>query len=395
MVLKLDNPEEYAEILQKKYESYMDDYADKTGMTVQQLITKYAGRDATITTMYNTDIILGFLADYYDYYTHAIGSDAKISDEEWKEKIEEINEEYEIFEKLIYGISKRVSVEEKEGRVLKLSRQEFEDGLRADKEDRIEQNANHAISDDELKQASKWIRSSYYTYLEKYQNTDITLVLPDRREIVFQIEDKKLPHLLGIQKEKNSAFELMKQIIKMSNPNLSKRDFTKIKYKNFIFQNYRILEPNEPLIVHYDVINSASKKNDCKVRVMTKLKDKVYRYISLGLNLESKDTHIHFAQSITAEKSAEPFIGKTTQTTINSAVFARRGDKPELIGAFSVKEQTKFIKDLLEEDPDEGRVIYYSLEDYLKRMHANSIRVENAIVNMRDIQSELSASKRK
>ena len=128
---------------------------------------------------------------------------------------------------------------------------------------------------------------------------------------------------------------------------------------------------------------------------MTKLKDKVYRYISLGLNLESKDTHIHFAQSITAEKSAEPFIGKTTQTTINSAVFARRGDKPELIGAFSVKEQTKFIKDLLEEDPDEGRHIYYSLKTYFKNLHTNVRRVESAINNIRNVQSELSNSRSK
>ncbi len=391
--------------LQKKYEEYMEDFASKEKMSVQQLIVQYAGKGAKKDNMYNTDIILGFLADYYSYYEH-IYETLNTDDEElvnkYKDKLDELSKEYEIFEGLIYGTSEKISFEKREGTISKLETKEFLDGIRKTKKD---------ISFDEIKQLSKWLRSSYYDYVEKYRNMELTLGLPNKREVIFQIEDDNLPHLLGIPKIRNkNAFELMEEIVDISSTEMSEEDarnianelnqhlsFAGLKYKNFLFQQCRLMNPNEPLIIHYDNISSMDKDNDCKLFIITKAKDKVFRYTFLGLNPDENVSNDRwFVQSLLAQKAAEPFLCKTTLTTISTSVFVNPKDNPhqkELVGIFSVKEQTKMIQDLLEQDPKEGRILYDSLLPYFKRVYYNIEEVHSKIGNLRNIQNELNNSR--
>ncbi len=394
-----------AKRLQEKFESYMQDFANKMNVTVEEIIIKYAGKDGTKETMYNTDIVLGFLADYYGYYEHIynlLNTDDEAQINDLKKKINELDEEYIIFEELIYGISEKISIEKKEGQISTLKPQEIKDGIKEKKEQ---------ISIDKMKEMSRWIRSSYYDYLEKYRNKEITLCLPEKRHISFKIEDDNLPHLLGIPNVGNGSFKKMKLIYEMSDPSLSSADveaktkkesgtlsFAKVKYKNFMFQNYRLIDSPKPLIVHYDVIPNANKQNDCDAYIITESKNKEYNRACLGLTYTKKNNRTMncAVKSIFADKKIAEFMCEATKTSNITSIFSNPKNNPhqrQLIGIFSAAEQFKMIQDLLEEDVDEGRKLYNSLLPYFKRLYTNIERVELKINNIRSIKNDLENSR--
>ena len=395
---------ERVEVLQKKYKEYMQDFASKEKMTVEELITRYVGNDSSKEDMYNTDIILNFLADYYSYYQHEYESlkDDDILSEELRKKLDEIDEEYSIFEELIYGTAERLAAEKKEGTVPNLTPREIQDGIDGRVED---------ISFEDMRKVSSWIRKSYYDYLEKFRNIEMTLILPNKRRIVFSIKDGKLPHLLGIPNEGMKPFTRMQKISEILNPNLSEEEvalrvvevrknmsFDKIKYKNYIFQNY-VLALGEPLLVLYDVRSKPNKKNKCDAFIVSGFKNKRYNKVSLGLAYDRKENKSVScdAKSLLIEKELDDdAIYESAKSTISTALFINPKGNPnneKLIGIFSVEEQKKLIESLLEEDEGRGRTLLNSLLPYFKRIYANIERVELSIEKIRELKKENSKSK--
>ena len=391
--------QERAKELQDKYEKYMQDFAKKENMTIEELITRYVGNNASKEDMYNTDIILNFLADYYSYYEHKYKSS---NNEELREKLCELDEEYAIFEELIYGTAERLAAEKKEGTVPNLTPNEIEAGIKGKIED---------ISLDDMKKVSSWVRRSYYDYIEKFRNTEMTLGLPNKEKLKFSIEDKNLPHLLGIPNMGMEPFARMKKISEISGSNLLEREiaskvsdirrnmsFDKIKYKNYVFQNYS-LSLGEPLTILYDVMTRPDKKNDCDAYIVTGFKNKKYNKAFLGLEYSQrrdKNTTCAAKSMLIDKELDEESIYKTAKTTISTSLFINPKGNPNskaLIGIFSVEEQKKLIENILEEDEGQGRTLLNSLLPYFKRVYTNIERVELSINNIRELTKTSSKSK--
>lgn len=398
--------ENYARYLQNKYEEYMKDFASKTNRTIEEVIIKYVGMDNTKEAMYNTDIILGFLADYYDYYTHVYNQALEndyITDE-LKQRISKLDEEYEIFEKLIIASSFQFSKELSDGVISSLKTDEIAKGIKG--------TITTRITSKELLELSKWIRNAYYKFVDKYRNKQFTVVIPSHKEITFSIEDGNLPHLLGIPNDRRiSSFRKMQILSELVNKELTDTEvdnifslikdnfsFDKIKYKIFLFQNFRLLDSSVPLRIHYDVIPNKNQVNDCNTYIITKSRDKLYKKSCLGLYCtklnDKKRTGI--VKSIIA-KDKEDFDGKKTDISMITSIFVNPVNNPnqkELIGIFSREEQYNLIYDLLATNPQEGHIMYMSLLPYFKRLETNLLKLQNARENLADIKENIKEKSR-
>ena len=154
--MRLSSRREYAAYLQEKFESYFKDFSRITGKTKEELILKYCGeQESTIEDMYSIDTILNFLADYGSYYLYELNKLEETSADEDIEKIrkklEQIDKEYDILERLIYDTGEKYIIEKEEGKIKDISLAEKEKAFLPPK----------VCSSEDMEEISKWIRYSF------------------------------------------------------------------------------------------------------------------------------------------------------------------------------------------------------------------------------------------
>lgn len=192
--MRLSSRREYAAYLQEKFESYFKDFSRITGKTKEELILKYCGeQESTIEDMYSIDTILNFLADYGSYYLYELNKLEETSADEDIEKIrkklEQIDKEYDILERLIYDTGEKYIIEKEEGKIKDISLAEKEKAFLPPK----------VCSSEDMEEISKWIRYSYYIFVENYRNK-LTSLKAGKSTYNFEISEENICHLLGIEK---------------------------------------------------------------------------------------------------------------------------------------------------------------------------------------------------
>lgn len=174
---------EYARYLQTKFENYFVDFSTQTGKTIEQLIVNYCRQNSDIEDMYSIDTILNFLADYGSYYLHELELAEMNSDyqsiEDIKTKIEQIDSEYDILERLIYNTGQALILEKKEGEIKEITLKEKEEAFEQEK----------VCTDIEMQEISKWLRYSYEIFISNYRNK-VTSLKAGKTLYKFEMTEK-------------------------------------------------------------------------------------------------------------------------------------------------------------------------------------------------------------
>lgn len=179
---------QYARYLQNKFENYFEDFSRKTGTTKEELIFQYCGdTNSTKEDMYNIDTVLNFLADYGSYYLHELEEIEESNDyeniEKIRNRIEEIDREYDILEKLIYNTGENYVEVKKEGII---------DGITMGEKEKAF-NLENICTDEEMRDISKWLKCSYLIFLENYRNKSTSLKA-GKVTYNFEITEENLCH---------------------------------------------------------------------------------------------------------------------------------------------------------------------------------------------------------
>lgn len=369
---------QYAEYLQSKFEGYFEDFSRKTNKTIEQLIFEYCGENSSKEDMYSIDTILNFLADYGSYYLYELELIEKTNDyekaEEIKTRIDELDNEYDILERLIYNTGQEFISEKEEGKIKSITEEEKQEAFKI---------GNHCTTS-EMIEISKWIKYSYYTFVENYRNTTTTLIA-GKLPYNFEMSEENICHLLGIERRKIdqvlsdnhiTIFELLKmimndgEIINGETPleritriqlesNTPLFNYQMIKYKNYLFQNFGMLG------------NAAAICTNAKPRMNNHWLSDTFLLSKLTKKC-GKDNYSQLGFFKKSEKGRK-FTPETIQSTNNitngtgeiyniKAVFRQaKGtvkdisetktshSRKELCCIFSAKEQIRMIEQILEE----------------------------------------------
>ena len=258
--MEINSKKGYARYLQSKFEEYFEDFCRKNNKTKEQLIFEYCGENSSKEDMYSIDTILNFLADYGSYYLYELELIEETNDyekiEEIQTRIDEIDNEYDILERLIYNTGEEFIFEKEAGKIQSITEEEKQQAFKMEKYCTV----------NEMIEISNWLRYSYYTFVGNYRNT-ITTIKAGKSTYNFEMKEENICHLLGINKrklinflERNqiTIFELFKMLMndgekingetpleKITRMQLGNDiplfNYHMIKYKNYLFQNFEIL----------------------------------------------------------------------------------------------------------------------------------------------------------
>lgn len=391
--------QEYARYLQNKFESYFEDFSRQTGTTKEELILQYCGdTNSTKEDMYNIDTVLNFLADYGSYYLHELKEIEESNDydniEKIRNRIEEIDREYDILEKLIYNTGEDYVEGKKEGIIDSITIDEMKKAF----------NPENICTDEEMKDISKWLKCSYYIFLENYRNKS-TYLKAGKAPYNFEMSEKNLCHLLGIE-ERNltqilranniGIFEILKMLMndgeivngesplekitriqKESNKPLF--NYQMIKYKNYLFQNFGTLSNVSAICT-----NAKPKMNNrwlSDTFLLSKLSRKCGRdnYSQLGFFNSNNASRTYIPETLQSTNTITNGIGEVYN--VRSIFRQAKGtakdvrenkietSKMELCCIFSAREQLKMIEKILEdgegnlskENITELKIYYYRI----------------------------------
>lgn len=370
---KYKTKEEYAEYLQKTFERYFEDFAKKNGISSQQLIVKYCGENSDIEDMYSIDTILNFLADYGNYYLQRL---EEITDydqvEELNKKIEEIDKEYSILERLIYNTGKAFMLQKEEGEIKEITEKERQKAFTS---------SVRVCSRDEIKEISKWLRYSYYIFVNNYRNQKTSLQA-GKKQYSFLMTEDNICHLLGIKremlleelstfltnKEKISTFEFLEMFTKNDETVLERIfefqketplfNYDMIKYKNFLFQNFGMLSNCLAIWT-----NAKPEKNNRWLSDTFFVKNTRcgnYTYSRLGFFLDNSENSMYVPETLQADKKLTNGTGsiynikaifKTAIGKVKKITESREDiSTKNLCCIFSAEEQLEMIKKILDEE---------------------------------------------
>lgn len=359
---------EYAKYLQAKYEEYFEDFSDKTGKTKEELIQKYCEESTSKEDMYNIDIILNFFADYGSYYLYEIEQLEKNNNlgniEAIQKRIEEIDKEYDILERLIYNTGETYISEKKEGIIKNITPEETEKAFQG----------TRRCTPEEMKEISNWIKTSYYIFLENYRNK-VTTITAGKRNYSFEMSEENICHLLGIKKEKFKNIpitEVLKMLLdegEIKNglspleritelqKNTPVFNYYKIKYKNYLFQNFGLL--TNAYAICTGIMPKTNNKWKSTTFLFSKLLGKCAKdnYSRMGFVNDNNRRYIpetlQSTNSVTALggeiyniKSIFKKIAKGTAKNIQEE--RKNISQMELCCIFSAEEQLKMIEAILE-----------------------------------------------
>lgn len=394
---------EYAKYLQAKFESYFTDFSNQVGKPIEQIIIDYCGPNSDIEDIYSIDTILNFLADYGSYYLHELELIETSEDyeqmERIKSKIEEIDKEYDILERLIYNTGQAFILEKEEGKIKEITKEEKEDTFTGEK----------ICSDTEMKEISNWLRYSYYIFISNYRNK-VTSMKVGKEEYNFEMTEDNICHLLGIKKSREvssflrdnkiNIFELLKMIMNegnIINGETSLERITKyqkdtplfnyqmIKYKNYLFQNFGILSNSSAIW-----INARPKpQNDwgSDTFLLSKLNKKCGKdnYSRFGFFNKENKTRTYLPETLQTENALTNGTGevynikavfeKTKGKVKNVKERKTNTSKKELCCIFSAKEQLRMIESILEEGAEtltkhnvtELKIYYYKIYSAIEK----------------------------
>ena len=390
---------QYARYLQNKFENYFEDFSSKTGTTKEELIFQYCGdANSTKEDMYNIDTILNFLADYGSYYLHELEEIEESNDyeniEKIRNRIEEIDREYDILEKLIYNTGENYVDEKKEGMIENITIDDMKNAF----------SPASICTDKEMKDISKWIKCSYYIFLENYRNKS-TYLKAGKASYNFEMSEENLCHLLGIEKRnleqalRNNnirIFEILKllmndgEIVNGESPleritktqkesNKPLFNYQMIKYKNYLFQNFGILSNASAIC-----INAKPKMNNrwlSDTFLLSKLSRKCGKdnYSQLGFFNSNSASRTYIPETLQSTNTITNGIGEVYN--VRSIFKQAKGtakdvkekkietSKMELCCIFSAREQLKMIEKILEdgkgilskENITELKIYYYRI----------------------------------
>ena len=369
---------QYAEYLQSKFEEYFEDFSRKTNRTIEQLIFEYCGENSSKEDMYSIDTILNFLADYGSYYLHELKLIEETSDyekeEEIKARIDEIDNEYDILERLIYNTGQEFITEKEEGKIKSITEEEKQEAFKPGK---------HCTTS-EMIEISKWIRYSYYTFVENYRNTTTTLIA-GKLPYNFEMSEENICHLLGIERRKVdrvlrdnhiTIFELLKmimndgEIINGETPleiitriqlesNTPLFNYQMIKYKNYLFQNFGMLGNASAICT-----NAKPRMNNnwlSDTFLLNKLTKKCGKdnYSQLGFFKENEKERKFVPETLQSTNNLTNGMGeiynikaifkqaKGTVKDVKETITSH--SRKELCCIFSAEEQIRMIEKILEE----------------------------------------------
>lgn len=390
---------QYARYLQNKFENYFEDFSRKTGKTKEALILEYCSDvNSTEEDMYNIDTVLNFLADYGSYYLHELEEIEESNDydniEKIRNRIEEIDSEYDILEKLIYNTGEDYVEGKKEGII---------DSITIEEKEKAFTPAN-ICTDEEMQNISKWIKCSYYIFLENYRNKS-TFLKAGKASYNFEMTEENICHLLGIEKRNleqilrdnnigifeilkilmndgeivngESPLEKITRIQKESNKPLF--NYQMIKYKNYLFQNFGILSNVSAIC-----INAKPKMNNrwlSDTFLLSKLSRKCGKdnYSQLGFFNSNNASRTYMPETLQSTNTITNGIGevynvrsifKQAKGTVKDVREKKIGtSKMELCCIFSAREQLKMIEKILEEGKEtlskenitELKIYYYRI----------------------------------
>lgn len=390
---------QYARYLQNKFENYFEDFSRKTGKTKEALILEYCSDvNSTEEDMYNIDTVLNFLADYGSYYLHELEEIEESNDyeniEKIRNRIEEIDREYDILEKLIYNTGENYVEVKKEGII---------DGITMGEKEKAF-NLENICTDEEMRDISKWLKCSYLIFLENYRNKSTSLKA-GKVTYNFEITEENLCHLLGIEKRnleqvlrdnnigifeifmmlidegkivnRESPLERITRIQKESNKPLF--NYQMIKYKNYLFQNFGILSNVSAICT-----NAKPKMNNrwlSDTFLLSKLSRKCGKdnYSQLGFFNSNSVSRTYIPETLQSTNTITNGIGEVYN--VRSIFKQAKGtakdvkekkietSKMELCCIFSAREQLKMIEKILEdgegilskENINELKIYYYRI----------------------------------
>lgn len=393
---------EYARYLQTKFENYFVDFSTQTGKTIEQLIVNYCGQNSDIEDMYSIDTILNFLADYGSYYLHELELAEMNSDyqsiEDIKTKIEQIDSEYDILERLIYNTGQALILEKKEGEIKEITLKEKEEAFEQEK----------VCTDIEMQEISKWLRYSYEIFISNYRNK-VTSLKAGKTLYKFKMTEKNICHLLGIkmskvlpflEKEKIDIFDLLIMLMNdgsIINGETSLERITKfqrevplfnyqmIKYKNYLFQNFGILSNSSAIWIN---AKPGPKNNwGADTFFLNKLNKKCGKdnYSRFGFFNKNNSTRTYLPETLQTENNLTNGTGEVYNI---KAVFEKAKGKvkevkedraniseKELCCIFSAKEQLGMIEKILEDGEGvltkhnitELKIYYYKVYSAIER----------------------------
>ena len=346
--------------------------------------------------MYSIDTILNFLADYGSYYLYELNKLEETSADEdiekIRKKIEQIDKEYDILERLIYDTGEKYIIEKEEGKIKDISLAEKEKAFLPPK----------VCSSEDMEEISKWIRYSYYIFVENYRNK-LTSLKAGKSTYNFEISEENICHLLGIEKrnlehilkERNiTIFKILQMLmndgekingetplevitrIQKENPIFN---YEKIKYKNFLFQNFGILSEMSAICT-----NARPKANNnwgADTFLLNRLSKKCGRdnYAQMGFFNSDNVKRLYKPETLQSTNDITNGIGdvynirsifkQAKGTTKEIREKKTNNSKLELCCIFSAKEQLRMIEKILEEGGEslsiqnitELKVYYYRI----------------------------------
>lgn len=378
---------EYAKYLQAKYEEYFEDFRIKTGKTKEELIQKYCKENTSKEDMYNIDIILNFFADYSSYYLYELEQLEETNSidnlEAIQKRIEEIDKEYDILEKLIYNTGEIYISEKEEGIIKNITPEEKEKAFQE----------TRSCTPEEMKEISNWIKCSYYIFLENYRNK-VTTITAGKRNYNFEMSEENICHLLGIERDnfRNiNVTEMLKMLldigeIKMDFPPLERItefqkntpvfNYYKIKYKNYLFQNFGLL--TNAYAICTGIMPKTNNKWKSTTFLFSKLLGKCAKdnYSQMGFVNDNNRRYIpetlQSTNSVTALGgeiyNIKSIFKKVAKGTAKNIQEERKNiSQMELCCIFSAKEQLKMIETILETEDlspkniTELKIYYYRI----------------------------------